>query len=409
MFLRKKRSRAGYGKTKRRRALILIAGLALLFGILQLTKTEADSASPAQTQFVNQFTPQSNPRFTPQFTGEPGSQFYSEDIVIQDGEVYENDVIVYSGDVQLESGGLIKGNLVTYSGDISVESEGEVQGDVTALSGDADVAGAVGGDLVVWSGDINLAETAVVDGNMSVMHGEINRESGAIVHGNVVAGQFKMPSWPSFFEQPQDLLQHPPQAPNVPNVPPIDMAVAHSRTFGNGLLGFIGRLLVATFGVGILVLLTGLIYYKRPTLVHAVQQTLQQQQPLSFMVGLIINLVLSILTGVLVATLCLAPVGLVIALCLAAINLVGWSTLALTVGQRVLGYANLEAQPLVALLVGVLLLSGTLALGWTLGGFLRPLTYLATLLITAFGSGAVVIYWLRVKATPTADATPISV
>ena len=93
MFLRKKRSRAGYGATKRRRAFILIAGLALLIGIVKLTNTDANSA-------------------TPQFSVQPDSQFYSEDIVIKAGQVYENDVIVYSGDVQLESGGLIKGNSV---------------------------------------------------------------------------------------------------------------------------------------------------------------------------------------------------------------------------------------------------------------------------------------------------------
>jgi cytoskeletal protein CcmA (bactofilin family) len=396
VFLHKKRSHAGHKTSKRRRVFVFIAFLALLIGMVQLTKTEDNGTTRAPRSSA------SEAQFAAQFTGQPSGHSYTEDVVIRADEVFDQDVVVYTGDIRLESGGLVQGNLVAFNGDITIETEGEVKGNVTALSGDADVAGAVGGDLVVLSGDINLEETAVIDGNLSVMHGEINRESGAIVHGNVVAGQFKLPTWPRFFEEPQlpHNLPEAPVAPNTPNTPSIDMAVAHSRSFGNGLFGFIGRLMLAAFGVSILILLTGLIYYKRPTFVHAVQQTLQQQRPLSFVVGLIINLVLSLLTGGLIATLCLAPVGLAVALGLAAINLAGWSTLALTVGQRLLTYAKLEAQPLVALLVGVLLLSGTLALGWTVGGPLRPLTYLATILITAFGSGAVVIHWLRTKATP---------
>jgi len=143
--------------------------------------------------------------------------------------------------------------------------------------------------------------------------------------------------------------------------------------------------------------------------VQAVQQTVHEQRPLSFAMGLIINLVLVVLTALLVVTLCLAPVGLAVGLLFTAINLVGWAALSLTVGDWLLRRAKLENQPLVALIVGAFVMTGLLAFGWALGGWFRPLAYIATLLVTSFGSGAVIVYWLRMRATPKADASIVSV
>lgn len=367
-----------------RRAFVLLIALGLIVGIATLTRTQANSAGDDALQFNVQ----------------ADSQFYSDDIVITEGDVFEEDVVVYSGDVRIERGGLVKGDLVVYSGNISMEAESEIQGDVTALSGDTDIAGAISGDLVVLSGDVFLAESAAIDGSISVMSGEIEREGGAVVRGNVVAGGFKMPTLPGMFGSLQ--------APPAPPVPSIDTAISRAGGWGSTFFGFIGRLLAGAFGASLIILLTGLVYYVRPNFVHAVQQTMEQQRPLSFVVGFTINLVLTFLTGVLMITLCLAPVGLAAGLLFAAINLVGWAALSLTVGQWLLRYAKIESQPLVAVLVGAFLMTGILAFGWSIGGCLRPLAYLASLGVTAFGGGAVVVYWLRLGATPKSDTTALS-
>lgn len=375
MFLRRNR------KSTWRRAVALIIGLALIAGIANLTRPQANNANKGGLPF----------------TGQADSQLYSEDIVITKGDVFDKDVFVYAGDVQIEAGGLVKGDLVVYSGDINMDTKSAVQGDVTALSGDTDIAGTIGGDLVVLSGNVFLAETAAIDGGISVMSGEIERESGAIVRGNVVAGGFKMPSLPAMFGTLQ--------APTVPALPapPIETAIYRAGGWGSTLFGLIGRLIVGAFGASLIILLAGLVYYVRPTIVSAVQQTLDEQRPLSFAVGFIINLVLVFLTGVLMITLCLAPVGLAAGLLFAGINLIGWAAVSLMVGQWLLCYAKIESQPLIALLVGASLMTGVLAFGWSIGGCLRPLTYLASLAMSAFGGGAVVVYWLRLHATPKAE------
>lgn len=383
MLLRKQRSRRG---RQLRRLFVLLLGLALIIGLANWAKPEAPAGAG-----IKQIG----------FMANAKGQSYNEDVVVEEGVVFDDDVVVYAGDVHVKAGGLIKGDLVLYSGDVTIDEAGEVQGDVTAISGDADIHGAVGGDLVVFSGDINLAETATVGGNLSVMSGAIDREPGATVHGNVMAGDFKLPQLPGLLEA----LQVPP----VPAAPAIETNIQHAGGFGSAILSLIGRLLVAAFGASLIILLTGLVYYVRPDFVQAVQQTLQQQRPLSVAVGLVINLVLTFLTGALVITLCLAPVGLAAGLLFAAINLVGWSASSLTLGQWLLRQAKFETQPLVALVVGAFLMTSVLALGWTLGGCLRPLTYLAALVITAFGGGAAVVYWLRLGATPKTDAPIVSV
>lgn len=390
MFVAKKRSRRG---RQVRRFFILLVLLALLIGLVNWAKHETPISDVAwrANDGIRQIG----------FMANAKGQSYNEDVVVEKGASFDEDVVVYAGDVRVKAGGLIKGDLVLYSGDVTIDQGGQVNGDVTAISGDADIGGAIGGDLVVLSGDIELAETATVNGDLSVMSGEIKREPGATVHGNVVAGRFKLPELPGLLEALQ--------APAAPAAPAIETSIQRSGGFGSAILGFLGRVLLAAFGASLIILLTGLVYYVRPDFVQAVQHTLLQQRPLSFAVGLVINLVLTFLTGVLMITLCLAPVGLAAGLLFAAINLVGWSASSLTVGQWLLRQLKVESQPLVALLVGAVLLTGMLALGWTLGGCLRPLTYLAALTITSFGGGAAVVYWLRLGATPKADTTIVSV
>ncbi len=391
MVVRKKR-----GRTRRRRIIGLLLLLVLVVVIANWNRREAVGrwVMPGPVQF----------------TAQGDKHAYSEDVVVETGEVFNHDVIVYSGDVTVEEDGLIKGDLVAYSGDVTIEAGGKVQGSVTALSGDAWIDGAVGGDLVVWSGDIDLAETAKIGGNASVMAGELHREEGSLVQGNLLRGNFSLPQLPPLLES----LQIPavpalPAEPAAPAMPAVDTAIQRSWHWGGALFGLLGRLLLAAFGSSLIVLLAGLVFYARPALVQTVGQTLHEQRPLSFAVGLIVNLVLVVLTVLLVATLCLAPVGLAVGVLFAAINLVGWSALSLSVGDWLLRRATLENQPLVALIVGALVLTGLLALSWALGGGFRPLAYVATLLVTAFGSGAVVVYWLRVRATPRSDAPIVSV
>ncbi len=395
MFLRRKKSR-----TNRRwhRALILLFGLVLIAGIANMTQKRVSSASNEQPALIAQ----------------ADSKFFSEDLVVEEGESIADDVVVFSGNVRIKSGGTIEGDLVVYSGNIRMDAGSAVEGDVTSLSGNTQIAGTIEGDLVVWSGDIALIESASVGGDISVMSGNIHRDRGAVVEGNVVAGGFKMPQMPDFFGDSFGNEAVAPDAPDapIPPVPPVepvppavDMAVNRAGGFGGAIFALFGRLIAAALGASVLIFLTALLYHLRPGFINAVQQTMQTQRPLSFAVGITSNVVLIFLTSVLVITLCLAPVGLAAGLVFATVNLVGWAVLSLTVGGRLLRAAKIETQPLVEVVIGAFLMTGVLALGWAVGGCLRPLAFIVSLAISAFGSGAVIVYWLKLGANkPTTDA-----
>lgn len=393
MFLRKTKSRS---RRRWRRALGLLLGLAVIAGIASMTHKQASSAVQEQ----------------PAFTAQADSQLYSEDLTIGEDEVFDDDVVVFSGNVRIKAGGVVKGDLVVYSGNIQIDDEGKVEGDVTSLSGNLDIAGTVDGDLSVFSGDVELAETAMIGGDISVMSGSIDRERGATVEGNVVAGGFKMPQLPNFFGAQPGEVPVPAIAPVqsvAPIGPSVDMAINRAGGLGGALFALFGRLVAAAFGASVVIFLAGLLYHLRPGFIHAVQQTLQDQRPLSFAVGITMNVVLTFLTGVLLITLCLAPVGLAAGLLFAVINLVGWATLSLTVGQWLLRSAKIETKPLVALVIGAFLMTGVLALGWALGGCFRPIAYLVSLGISAFGGGAVVVYWLKLGVNKPADDTALTI
>lgn len=324
-------------------------------------------------------------------------RFLNDDLTISEGEIYDGDVVVYTGDVVVESGGAILGSLVVSSGDLTLESGSEVHGDVVAFSGDVAIDGHIGGDLVVWSGDIYLSETAVIGGDVSLMNGEIDREAGATVGGSMVAG----PEFPDLGPILEQL-----ELPVVPHAiegvaPTAPAAPLAQSSWSAAILRLIWRLLGAAVLTAMIVLSSGLAYYARPTFIHAVRTTGNQQRALSFGIGLVINLVLTLLIGVtfgtgsLLLTICLSPLGLVAGLLFFVINLGGWAALSLEVGQRLLTRFAIVTRPAIQLLAGAFALTAPLTLAWALGGCFQPVGYFAMLALTALGGGAVLVYQLK--------------
>ncbi|MFN2221081.1 MAG: hypothetical protein ACK2UH_00890, partial [Candidatus Promineifilaceae bacterium] len=48
------------------------------------------------------------------FPAAPNAQILNDDLDVEAGTVYEEDVVVYDGDVTVHDGGIIRGNLVVY-------------------------------------------------------------------------------------------------------------------------------------------------------------------------------------------------------------------------------------------------------------------------------------------------------
>ncbi len=234
------------------------------------------------------------------------NQIFTDDLVVESGQVYESDINVYSGDVTVEAGGLIRGSLYVYSGNVEIEEGGEVQGDVAAFSGDVTIAGQVNGNLAVLSGDIELDDSAVVNGDLSVMSGKIDRATGARINGNVARGPNLRIPVPEIFGAPAA-----PEAPATPESPFVPRPQQAGRNMIGSLIGFILRMIGAALFTGVVGVLAWLLYRVRPDIVRNVRIAAEEQLALSFAVGAIVNVGLLFLTMLLIFTGCLAPVGFI--------------------------------------------------------------------------------------------------
>jgi predicted flap endonuclease-1-like 5' DNA nuclease len=308
-------------------------------------------------------------------------QVLRDDLTVERGQVIDDDVFVYSGDVEVKDGGRITGDLVVFSGNIALDQGSVVEGDVTSYSGNVKVAGQIEGDFAVWSGNVELASTAHVNGDISVLSGSIERDEGASVDGNVVQG-------PSFRFPGSDA----PEAPRAPagiSVPP-----AGPSFFGR-LINFVGRLFAAALMTALVMLLVGGLFYIRPQLIADTRRYLKDQLALSAVVGVLANLVVLFLAGLLAITVCLLPLALVPMLILLAVNVVGWAVISQIVGERIVTAVKQDVQPALTILVGALFLTGICALLWAFGGCFRPLAFLLIFAASSLGTGAVLVPWIN--------------
>ncbi|NJN80892.1 MAG: hypothetical protein HC802_00415 [Caldilineaceae bacterium] len=330
------------------------------------------------------------------------NQVYRDDLTVEAGQIIEGDVIVYSGNADIESGGAVRGDLVVYSGDIEIESGANVSGDVAAFSGDIDVAGTVEGSIASWSGDVTLSDSAYVGGDISVLSGEIDKEQSAYIGGNLVQGpSFKLPMPRagafSFNLTPDG------------EASPLVQLQRGAPSFAQRLAALVGRVVLAMVITVVVALLAAGLIAVRPTLVETVKSTMVAQTALSFAVGLVTNLVLLFLTGILVITICLSPLALAPILILLALNLAGWTALSKEVGQRLVDYSHAPVQPVVATALGALVVTGVPTLLWSFGGCFRFMAFVTVLLVASAGAGAVLLPWLnRQRALTAGDAADLN-
>lgn len=324
-------------------------------------------------------------------------QVFSDNLTVRAGEVYDGDVTILAGNVTVERDAVIKGNLNVLSGNVNIHEDATVEGNISALSGNIRVAGEVGGDVAAMSGDIELTETADVGGDVSVVSGNVRRAPGAEVDGNVVrGGGFSLPApFPSMgaAEQPD----------SMPRIGP-------RVTF----LGWLGRLaLRMLLAVVLTVVVAGLValfHNLRPDLLRPIYTLMVERTAFAFVVGLLVNLVLFVITSGLFASILLCLGGLLTGAILLALNLVGWAVVARYVGGRLSELLKQPMQPVASAALGALLLTGMIAFLWALTGSYWAFGFLPWLLVSAPGVGAAVVYWLkldgRTTLAPAAPATP---
>lgn len=323
------------------------------------------------------------------------------DVTIAEGEAYVGDLVRYSGDITVESNSRVQGGVVAYSGDVLIEEGAIVEGDIIAVSGDLRIYGEVVGALVVWSGDVAIEDGATVHGDVSVMSGDIDRGAQATVEGNIIVGP-KIPPLP-----PLPGILDGVELPNFAGNSTINgVAPTVIRAEGWNQVGrFVLRIIGAFFLTALVVFMTGIVYYLQPEFIQGLRSTLTAQKPTSFVIGLLLNVVLTMLilaafgSGNFFTALCLAPLSFVALLLFLILNTGGWAVLSIIIGERLLAFTKVTVHQLTALLVGATAMTGTIALVWALGSCMRPVAYLIMLTLSALGGGSLIVHQLQKRRT----------
>jgi hypothetical protein len=284
--------------------------------------------------------------------------------VLADGP--EGDIVIWGDNYTLESEQRIKGELLVYGGNVKLEENSQVDGNVTVFGGNLTISGEVAGDVTVWGGNVKIKSEATVRGQVVSVGGNVSREEGADVRGNEIEG---FPFRPPVVPQPP----RPPIPPRVPHV-----RIQHP--WGSDLLRGIGSMFRSAFGILVMVVLGILVVAFLPRHTETVAETMVKapvQSVFSGLVALIAGFVallfVSIVATILIATICLAPVGLLLLLpfLVAGIALLlGWIAAGLLLGVKVLrAVMHKEPNHVAAIAVGIPLLSILSlipCLGWTI-------------------------------------------
>ncbi len=324
--------------------------------------------------------------------------------------------VIFGEDFVLESGEVLKGDLIVFGGDVTLEKNSQVKGSVMATGGEAEIAGRVQGDVVVFGGDLELESTAFVGGDAAVFGGDLESEKGATVKGEMIEGlgRFPLPFGPLELPKIPELpeLPEPPKAPEASKSPtpptpyrpprtPRQFTVGPCRetffesTFGT-LFGFIKTVFVSL----ILTLLALLIVLFLPRQVVQVGDVVLNYPWQSLAWGLLTLIVGVGLGTLLIATVCLSPLGALTWLAILIAGLFGWVAIGLLVGEKLLAALKVEEPiPTVAAIIGVLLIS---LLAWS------PCC-IGFLFVTGAGSmglGAVVLTRFGTEDYPPPNSAP---
>jgi hypothetical protein len=274
--------------------------------------------------------------------------------VLADGP--EGDVVIWGDNYTLASGQTIKGNLLVYGGNVDLHDGSQVDGDVTVFGGNLTISGDIEGDVTVWGGNVNIESTATIRGKVVSVGGKVNRQEGADVRGDEMEGlPFRVPPIPP--------LPRVPVPPRVPHVRP-----EHLGPRGNEFLTRAGNAFRSAFGILVMVVLGVLVVAFLPRHTETVAETMVKVPVESFVSGLVglvagtVALVaVAITAGLLMLTICLAPLGLLLLLPFLIVGvavLLGWIAAGLLLGVKVLrALTHKEPNHVTAVAVGILLLS----------------------------------------------------
>jgi hypothetical protein len=268
-----------------------------------------------------------------------------------------DDGLVIGNNYRLASGQTLNHDLTVIGGNATLEQDSTVNGDVAVMGGTLRIDGRVNGDVSVMGGSVRLDDNAVVRGSLNQLGGSIDQSQSARVEG-------------------QNDFNNRPFGSTTMRTPPVNV---NFDPITGPMLAFFRALALAALAV--------LLQLFAPIPMQRVGQTAQNVPLISGGVGLLTVLVGPALLVIVAITIILLPVSLLGLLLLGVAVVFGWLALGLITGQHLARlFKQTWSDPINA---GV----GTLALSLvaSMANLIWCVGWLATLLISAIGLGAVIL------------------
>ena len=264
---------------------------------------------------------------------------------------------LFGGDFTIPAGEVREGNVTVYGG--SGDVLGTVTHDLRVFGGSVYVDGHVGHDVIMFGGSVQLGPDADVGHDVTVVGGSMERDPGARVGHSVTEGGFS-----------SDLV-----AGALPSLPSLPRPGSFDLQFGIGL----------AVGVVLVALLLQLFF---PRQVATARDALEDRPFASLGFGCLTAVAGVLLAALLGVTVILLPVTAAIAVAMTAGWLLGLAGVIVLIGQRLTAALRIDVGPVVALLLGgvlVAVLVNVPLLGGLFGLLIGSMA-LGAVVLTRFGT-----------------------
>ncbi len=303
------------------------------------------------------------------------------DYELNEDDTINGDLSVLGGSAKLEEGSKVTGDLSVAGGNVEVEKGAIINGDVVVLGGSLELEGIVHGDVTVFGGNVEIKDDAQINGDRFALGGTIEdkrSESAQEADNAATEGGLEL-----------DL----PDAPPLPDLPYGEHYRGPSRIAK--FFTRLGTTLFMTLGLGVLTLVGQLFFAERLTNIGEVAFDKPIESGGVGFLTLLIYAIISTILALLLVTICFA-IASIAGYTAGGLTLVaGWVSIGSHIGKRLFGerYPD-EDRKGVAAALGTAMLTLVIGLLYTISavasGFIFP-AILATILIVAFGLGAVVL------------------
>jgi hypothetical protein len=260
----------------------------------------------------------------------------------------------------LKSHEKINGNIVGIGTNLIIEDGAFVQGDVSLIGSTIDLSGRIVGDLNVMAGSSVIENPAIITGNINQVLQTTNIASKAVVLGDI--NTYSFPS-------------------------------ATSGNVGNKIVNLLEWLrpttIIALQIARVLILLVlsliGIYLIKKPT--NNVATAIVANMPAAWGAGLLTIITVTILSLVLIVTICLSPIGILLVIALIFSGLWGLVALSSIIGKKIIDWLKLDWSEEPATIVGALMLGVVTSLI----SFIPCFGFLINMMITSIGIGGVLL------------------